>query len=369
MKRRDLLKAGWGLALLNWSSVLCAGHGLQRVYAQPNPERLPALPRDHGAHPAFRTEWWYFTGWFESPELEQPFGVQITFFRSAPNVDVQNPSAFAPKQLLFAHAAVALPATGKLKHEQIIRRAGSGGAEFKSNREQVLNIQMPGWQLQTAQGNEWQCTIQTPQLAMDLRMEQTQTPWMQGQEGLSQKGPKSEQSSYYITLPHMKSSGTIQINGKNLPVKGSFWMDHEWSSTVLAPNAQGWDWVGLHGNNGEALMAFQIRDQDATKPAVWTYAALRQANGTVQTFKHLEFQVLRKWKSTRTGVQYPVVQRLVLDEQTFDLEPLFDDQELDARASTGTLYWEGAVRVKSASASPWGQGYLEMTGYDRPMQL
>lgn len=369
MKRRDLLKAGVGMPLLNWSNMLCAEHGLQRVYAQPNREMLPALPRDHGVHPAFRTEWWYFTGWFKSPELEQPFGVQITFFRSAPNVDVQNPSTFAPKQLLFAHAAVALPEAGRLKHEQIIRRAGSGGAAFKSNREQVLSIEMPGWQLQTAQGNAWQCTIETPQLAMNLRMEQTQTPWMQGQSGYSQKGPKPEQSSYYITLPHMNSSGTIRVNGKTLAVTGSFWMDHEWSSTVLAPNAQGWDWVGLHGNNGAALMAFQIRDQDATKPVVWTHAALRQADGTVQTFKRIEFEVLRKWKSTRTGIEYPVAQRLALDEQTFDLEPLFDDQELDARASTGTLYWEGAVRVKSASASPWGQGYLEMTGYDRPMQL
>ena len=339
------------------------------MYAQPNPDIPIALPRDHGPHPAFRTEWWYFTGWFESPEMEQPLGVQITFFRSAPNVDVRNPSAFAPKQLLFAHAAVAMPAAGQLKHEQIIRRAGSGGAEFGSNRERVLNIQMPGWLLETAQSDVWQCTIQTPQLAMNLRMEQTQTPWMQGRGGFSQKGPKPEQSSYYITLPHMTSEGTIQVAGKRLAVKGSFWMDHEWSSTLLAPNAQGWDWMGLHGRNGEALMAFQIRDKNASNAPVWTHAALRQADGTVQTFKRIKFDVLRQWKSTRTGIEYPVAQRLVLDEQIFDLEPLFDDQELDARASTGTLYWEGAVRVKSADASPWGQGYLEMTGYDKPMQL
>jgi len=336
MKRRDLLKAGLGLPLLSTlSGTVLAEPGMQRVYAQPNASLPPTLPRDHGAHPAFRTEWWYFTGWFESPELDEPFGVQITFFRSAPNVNVLNPSAFAPKQLY---------------------------------------IQMPGWQLQTAQGDQWQCNIQTPQLSMNLRMEQTQTPWMQGQGGYSQKGPKPEQSSYYITLPHMRCNGTIRIEGKTLPVQGSFWMDHEWSSTVLAPNAQGWDWVGLHGKQGEALMAFQIRDRDNAKSPVWTHAALRQADGSVRNFKQIKFDVLKQWKSTRTGIDYPVSQRLVLDDQAFELEPLFDDQELDARASTGTLYWEGAVRVKSgnvssSNTSPWGHGYLEMTGYDRPMQL
>lgn len=382
MKRRELLKAGlswplsWpltGASLLAAPSLLHADQNLQRVYAQPNPELPPVLPRDHGVHLAFRTEWWYFTGWFESPEIDTPFGVQITFFRSAPNIDIRNPSAFAPKQLLFAHAAIALPKAGKLQHEQIIRRAGSGGAEFKTSASEVLNIQMPGWQLQTAQGDEWQCVIQTPQLAMNLSIAQTQAPWLQGRDGYSQKGPLPAQSSYYITLPHMKSSGTIRVNGKTSPVTGSFWMDHEWSSTVLAPNAQGWDWVGLHGNKGEALMAFQIRDRDQTrdntKPPVWTHAALRLADGSVRDFKQVKFDVLRTWKSTRTGIEYPVAQRLQLDDQTFDLEPLFDDQELDARASTGTLYWEGAVRVKSEGASPWGKGYLEMTGYDRPMQL
>jgi len=43
------------------------------------------------------------------------------------------------------------------------------------------------------------------------------------------------------------------------------------------------------------------------------------------------------------------------------LEPLMDDQELDARASTGTIYWEGAVRAFSGK-NEIGHGYLELTG-------
>ncbi|HEX4855290.1 MAG TPA: lipocalin-like domain-containing protein [Limnobacter sp.] len=395
MKRRLLLKAGLALpaaaSLASFPGLLNAQQGAPsgmdihqkrgkepgqdtggnagRSYAQPSADKPLNLPLDHGPHPDFRTEWWYFTGWFESPELKEPLGLQITFFRSAPNIDLRNPSVFKPAQLLFAHAAVAMPGQGKLKHEQVIRRAGSSGNQLTSQPDKVLNIQMPGWQLETSNGDAWACNIQTPQLAMKLDMQQTQQPWLQGKQGFSQKGPLPQQSSHYITLPHMKSRGQVRVAGKTLPVSGTFWMDHEWSSTVLADNAQGWDWVGLHGNNGEALMAFQIRNREPGKPPVWTHAALRFANGQVQNFSKVEFETLRQWKSGRTGISYPVAQMLKLDGQTYQLEPLFDDQELDARASTGTLYWEGAVRVKSASGAPWGRGYLEMTGYDRPMQL
>lgn len=385
MKRRNLLKAGLSLPLAQpLSNRLGMALALAltgaparanerkasgRIYAPPDSTQRLQLPRDHGPHPDFRTEWWYFTGWFESPGLKEPLGLQITFFRSAPNIAAGNPSAFAPSQLLFAHAAVALPSQGKLKHEQIIRRAGSGGALIEGNASQALNIRMPGWALSTPQGDEWLCSIQTPQLGMNLRMAQSQSPWLQGSQGFSQKGPLPQQSSHYITLPHMACSGTLRLADKTFPVKGSFWMDHEWSSTVLADNAQGWDWVGLHGQQGDSLMAFRIRNRNPQESPVWTHAALRNSEGQVQRFNTIDFQTLRTWKSSRTGIEYPVAQRIFLDDQQFDLEPLFDDQELDARASTGTLYWEGAVRVKTGSGLPWGQGYLEMTGYDRPMQL
>ena len=47
---------------------------------------------------------------------------------------------------------------------------------------------------------------------------------------------------------------------------------------------------------------------------------------------------------------------------TLDLRPLFDDQELDARSSVGTVYWEGAVEAVSGDRRV-GRGYLELTGY------
>ncbi|HEX4843747.1 MAG TPA: lipocalin-like domain-containing protein [Limnobacter sp.] len=368
MRRRTLLQALVAGGLMH-ALPLAAQASNTRVYAQPSPLRPVQLPRDHGVHLAYRTEWWYFTGWFSSPALPQPFGVQITFFRSAPDVNVQNPSRFAPDQLLLAHAALAIPNKGKLVHDQIIRRAGSGGANIQTTETEALNLQMPNWRLHTRTGERWECNIQTSALGLNLGMQATQAPWLQGEQGYSRKGPRPEQSSHYITLPHMQCSGQIRVDGKQFPAEGVFWMDHEWSSTVLAPDAQGWDWVGLHGLKGESLMAFQIRHQDSNHPPVWTHGALRQGNGTLRNTSKAGFETLRTWKSTRTGVTYPVVQRVRAAGLELLLEPLMDDQELDARASTGTLYWEGAVRVKTAQGEPWGQGYLEMTGYDRPMKL
>ncbi|MCQ8897123.1 carotenoid 1,2-hydratase [Limnobacter humi] len=343
-----------------------------RLYDQPRADLTPQLPRDHGPHPGFRTEWWYFTGWFNSPGLASPLGLQITFFRSSPEVDVDNPSRFNPSQLLFAHAAVAMPSQGHLVHAQTIRRAGSGLSAIRNTPAKVLDLQMPGWTLSSQNGDAWQCHIQAQEMSLMLQMAQTQTPWFQGNNGYSRKGPGETQSSYYITLPHLKSSGTVQVDGKTLPVEGSFWMDHEWSSTVLAPDAQGWDWVGLQGTAGESLMAFQIRPKPVpgkmVKP-IWTHAALRNAQGQVHTFNTVEFQTLQSWTSPRTGVVYPVEQVLILDRQRFHVKPMMPDQELDARTSTGTLYWEGAVTVETTGRQRWGHGYLEMTGYDRPMTL
>lgn len=391
--RRRLLLAGGMLPLL-------ASHGLAgankakdggitkpRAFQQPKPDTLLVLPRDHGPHPEFRNEWWYFTGWFKSGvgELAEELGIQITFFRSAPDVDLNNPSRFSPAQLLIAHVAIAHPKKGILVHDQIALRAQKGEAEISGSDIECLNINLPKWNLRSKDGSTWTCSIAGQKIGLQLTAMQTQAPWLQGENGFSRKGPDPIQSSHYITLPHMQTEGFVTLDGKKQPIQGKFWMDHEWSSTVLAPEAQGWDWVGLLGEDGSSLMAFQIRNKTPGKPPVWTHACLRQADGRTRDFKNVQFNTLKNWKSTKTGTQYPVSQSIQLDGNTYILTPMFDDQELDARMSSGTLYWEGAVRVdmvtgevKSGSKSvsnlgskpqAWGKGYLEMTGYDRPMSI
>jgi predicted secreted hydrolase len=257
----------------------------------------------------------------------------------------------------------------ELVHEQIIRRSGSAGTGYSSSAQEAISLRLPGWYLQTQNGSRWVCTIQTDKLRFDLSMQPTQRAWFQGFRGFSQKGPRPEHSSHYITVPHLAAEGRIRVRNKSLDVKGFFWMDHEWSSTLLPENARGWDWIGVHGLEGECLIAFQIRNQDTRQPPIWTHAALRSASGQITNFRRVKFETITRWKSSRTGVEYPVRQRVLLDDQEFILEPLMEDQELDARVTSGNLYWEGAVHVKTSYGEPWGRGYLEMTGYDKPIIL
>ena len=387
-QRRHFLAAMAGLfAGVSWGQD-------ERVYDQPRAGRVLTLPLDHAGHPDYRTEWWYFTGWLtregkvskDKPTADNPttshadnaLGLQITFFRSAPKVSTHNKSRFSPTQLLFAHVAVADPARGQLWHDQISVRHGLADSEmvYTADAERTFKLRLRDWRLTLLKNGQWEASIRGRQAgapyALDLSFSPTQTPWLQGNKGFSQKGPRPEQSSHYITLPHLQTRGRIQLEGQTHVINsGTTWMDHEWSTTVLDPAAQGWDWVGLHGLDGSSIMAFAIR------PDVWRHAAIRQADGRVKELSNVALTPVEQWTSGRTQTRYPVSMRLQLDNRTFELRPLMNDQELDARASTGTIYWEGAVSVYEMPAGEagqgkgtlWGRGYLELTGYHKPMRL
>jgi predicted secreted hydrolase len=321
------------------------------------------FPRDHGSHPQFRTEWWYLTGWLKD-ESGRDLGMQITFFRNRPRVAEDNASRFAPRQLLFAHAALSDAATGKLLHDQRAARAGFGLAEAGEGRTDVA---IDDWSLrETADGYSARVAAREFEYALEFKL--TQPTLLQGAGGLSRKGPEPSQASYYYSQPHLAVSGSITLGGKKRAVRGEAWLDHEWSSEYLAPQAQGWDWIGLNLADGGALMAFRIRDRAGG--TLWAGGALRAADGRVRVFapRDISFQPVRLWRSPRTQTEYPVALRVRAGDLDFELEPLMDDQELDARASTGTIYWEGAVSAR-AGDKLLGKGYLELTGYWRPLRL
>jgi predicted secreted hydrolase len=297
------------------------------------------FPRDHGAHPDFRTEWWYVTGW-----LDGPMGFQVTFFRARPDVAEENPSAFSPRQILLAHAAIADPRQGRLVHEERAARAGFSLAEAEQTR---TGVWIDDWRLEQT-GDQYHARIAARELDMDLTFFAKDLV-LQGEAGFSRKGHRVEEASYYYSRPQLNVAG--QVNGRQ--ATGTAWLDHEWSSAYLAPEAAGWDWCGINLFDGGSVMAFRIRNRNG---------ATHYADpGT-------SFEVLRKWKSPRTGVEYPVSVLVTSKGKKMRLEPLMDDQELDARASTGTIYWEGAVRAFDGH-SEIGRGYLELTGYWKPMKL
>ena len=333
-------------------------------FAQVDPRKTLSFPRDFGAHPDFRTEWWYATGWLQTPDGKQ-VGFQVTFFRSATEHERTNPSKFAPKQLIVAHAALSDPAIGKLQHDQRIARAGFGLAQTS---ESTTDIKLGKWSMLREADGRYRVTLPARDFSFNLMFTPTQPILLQGAQGYSRKGPKPEQASYYYSEPHLQVSGAITRNGKAVTVTGSAWLDHEWSSTVLDPKAVGWDWVGANLDDGRALMAFRIRASDGS--SLWQHATLREKDGRLRQLNAdaIRFTPVRYWRSPRTQARYPVEVTLEIGQQRWQLRPLQDDQELDSRQSTGAVYWEGAVTLER-DGRPDGRGYLEMTGYVKPLKL
>ena len=330
-----------------------------------------AFPADTGAHPAFQIEWWYATGWLDTPD-EKPLGFQITFFRSATGHDTSDPSAFAPSQLIIAHVALSDPAFGRLVHDQKIARQGFGLAYAKTGN---TDVKLDAWSMVRATDGHYVVHAETREFALNLSFSPTQPLLLQGDHGYSQKGPLQSEASYYYSEPQLRVSGSVarpsHLTGRSgtpTPVSGVAWLDHEWSSTILGPDAAGWDWLGANLTDGSALMAFKVRGRNGG--TVWAHAVLRDANGKVTAFDpaQVDFVPQRTWRSPRTNTVYPVAETVKTGALAWQLEPLLDDQEMDTRDSTGSAYWEGAVTVTRGGANV-GRGYLELTGYQTPFEL
>ena len=364
-----------GLGLLQ-----AAGLGVAPLLlAQPAhalPTRALSFPRDHGSHPELRTEWWYITG--HAVAEGRPWGFQLTFFRSRVDVTQGMHSAFAAKQLLFAHAAITDVQGQRLLHDQRIARAGFGVAQAS---EADTRIRLQDWTLERrdlarsaseAGGSRYTAHIVGSEFALNLQFNSTQPVLLQGQQGLSRKGPDADQASYYYSQPQLAVSGTLTAGGKRMavtPGSGRAWMDHEWSEALLHPDAVGWDWIGMNLHDGSALTAFRLRRADGS--ALWAGGSLRAPGQPVQVFdaQAVVFTPERVWASPQSGARYPVQWRVQTPAGIYTVRALLDNQELDSSSSTGAIYWEGLSDLLAAGGQPVGRGYLEMTGYAKPLRL
>lgn len=323
------------------------------------------FPRDFGAHPDYKTEWWYATGWLKTPDGKD-LGYQVTFFRSATAHDRDNPSKFAPRQLIIGHAALSDPAQGKLLHDQRSAREGFGLAYASTG---TTDVKLDDWRMVRDADGRYQVSLAAASFTLRLTLAPTQPLLAQGENGYSRKGARPRQASYYYSEPQLRTSGTItRGGGKPQAVSGTTWLDHEWSSQVLDADATGWDWLGANLDDGGALMAFQIRSKTGAK--LWAHATWRDASGKITHYApdQVGFTPQRRWRSPRTNAEYPVATRLATGSTLWEITPLQDDQELDSRRSTGAVYWEGAATV-SRDGKRAGRGYLELTGYVRAMKL
>jgi predicted secreted hydrolase len=329
-------------------------------------DRPLAFPPDFGAHPDYRTEWWYVTGWLATRDGGKPLGFQVTFFRSRTGHDPANPSAFAPKQLVIGHAALSDPAFGRLVHDERSAREGFGLAWAKAGD---TDIKLDGWRMRRTGDGTYAISIPGRDLTLELELAPTQPTLVQGERGYSRKGPLAQHASYYYSQPQLAVRGTVARRGAApAVVTGKAWLDHEWSSEALQPEAAGWDWIGANLADGSALMAFQIRARRGGK--LWAHATVRDKSGAVTQYPpgQVSFLPNQWWKSPRTGAAYPVATTITTGAARWQVVPLQQDQELDSRRSTGAVYWEGAVTVAKDGVAA-GHGYLELTGYASPLTL
>ncbi len=325
----------------------------------------PALnfPADFGAHPQSRIEWWYVTGALEAPE--RAWGFQITFFRAATGIDAPAESRFTARQIVFAHAAMTDLVQRRLRHDQRIARSGFGIAEAASGDTRLL---LRDWRLQrthhagrsryaTAAGSE------VGGFAFDLALDATQPVLVQGVDGVSKKGPGAGQTSRYYSEPQLAVRGTVRVDGRTAAVTGRAWLDHEWSDSILDPAAVGWDWIGINLDDGAALTAFRLRRADGS--VLWSGGSHRPAGAETRNFADSEVAFVpgRLWQSPASRARYPVEWRVATPVGHFRVRALLDDQELDSRASTGAIYWEGLSLLEDEQGRRVGRGYLEMTGY------
>jgi len=326
--------------------------------------RTLRFPRDHGAHPELRTEWWYLTG--QAAAGDRRWGFQVTFFRSRVDATRGMTSAFAARELLFAHAAVTDLSTGRLHHDQRIARAGFGVAQAGLAD---TDLRIRDWTLIRQPDGRYLARVEGGDFALELDATPTQPLLLQGQDGLSRKGPDPAQASYYYSQPQLQVQGRLRLGKQASGVTGRAWLDHEWSEALLHPQAVGWDWVGMNLADGSALTVFQLRRADGS--ALWAGGSWRAAGSAVQAFGPQAVRMVptRHWSSPLTGTRYPVAWTVDTPQGRFQVEALADAQELDSRRSTGTVYWEGLSELRDAAGQPLGQGYLELTGYGDRLRI
>jgi predicted secreted hydrolase len=360
-RRRALLAAAAASATAAWPGAA----GAQAVRRG----RVLTFPRDHGAHPDTRTEWWYATAWLGEPE-RPTHGVQITFFRSRTGFGERSSGRFGAPQLLLAHAAVVdLAPGGRHHHDQrIVRWNGNPQGAAASAAEDQGRVRLRDWSLVDA-GTHWHAVADGPSFAFDLQLARTQPLLLQGDAGFSRKGPEEAQASHYYSEVQLEVGGSVVVDGRRQALRGRAWLDHEWSDEVMHRDAVGWEWIGINGFDGSALTAFRLRRADGG--TLWAGGSHRVPGAAVQAFEHtaVQWQPGRRWRSPTSGASYPVEWQVTCPAGRYTVRALADAQELDSRASTGTIYWEGVSELLDGAGRRIGLGYLEMTGYGAPIRL
>jgi predicted secreted hydrolase len=344
------------------SSVLAAALTLSAMagsatfsYRQAVPSYRYQFPQDHFEHPDFRTEWWYYTG-NVTDAAGRRFGFELVFFRQGERHAETNRSEWSVQQLYLAHAALTDAAGKHFWYDERLNRPGPGIAGVSLAERRVWN---GNWSLQwNADDQTIEATTRNFRFQFALHPEKPLV--FHGKNGVEENGPG--RTSFYLSFPLLKASGTVTVSGVTRAVHGTAWMDHQWFTNELSDNQVGWDWFSIQLDNDTELMLFQLRRKDGSADP-YSSGTYIDAKGTSHPLRSFDFslQPLARWGA------YPIRWRIRIPSLKVDLTctAVMDNQELRSN-SEGPSYWEGAVDY---SGSARGVGYLEMTGYGAAVKL
>ncbi|WP_456425109.1 lipocalin-like domain-containing protein [Rhodocaloribacter sp.] len=334
-------------------------------YARADAVRPFRFPDDHGPHPDFKNEWWYFTGNLAT-ETGRRFGYELTIFRFAlapPRAAEPRASAWGTRQLYMAHFALTDVEGGRFHP---FERFSRGAAGLAGARAEPFRVWLEDWTIEAAPDGMPAMRLRAGAggAAIDLTVRPAKPLVLQGDRGLDRKGDEPGNASYYYSMTRLETEGTVVVDGAAHAVEGLSWMDREWSTSALGEDQVGWDWFALQLDDGRDLMYYRIRTRDGGA-GPHSDGVLVGVDGRVRKLPReaVTLDVRAHWRSPHGDAVYPSRWRLRVPSERLDLDltPLLDDQEIDG----AVRYWEGAVRVTgTADGRPVsGHGYVEMTGY------
>ena len=354
------------------------------VAATPAPTRPPdplplVLPRDDAPHDRL-TEWWYDTGHLRAAD-GATYGFEFVIFRAERG---RLPVSWA------SHLAITDERGNRFVYAQRqeigpqVDRSltggsdpGSGGFDLSLTGLDPASmgvIARPAWSMTGGDGRDHLVAAVDPSEAatagspggfgLDLQVTATKPPALHDHDGWIDFGPAG--GSYYYSRTAMTAKGTLTLEGRTFDVQGTTWFDHQWGD-FISVGGGGWDWFAVNLDDGTDLTLSLVRNADGTYPLVYGTEVAR--DGTVRHLDRDRFTVTvtDHWRSPRTGADYPAAWTIEIpgDDLTIRLRPTVAAQELDTRATTGVIYWEGSqvVEAERAGRSLGGQAYVELTGY------
>ncbi len=342
------------------------------------PGKVYSFPQDHFSHPEFKTEWWYYSGHLQTPDQDKKsYSYHLTFFRTGLRREKKNPgSRWSVQDLYFAHLALTDKSKKNFEYREKVSRGSLGEAgALPYTDHNAFRVWIENWSVE-GKGSAMQdhfLKAGDRDFGIELTLTPEKRPAIHGRNGISQKAEGEGHASHYYSISRLKTGGKIFLRGKEVPVQGISWMDHEFGSNQLREDQVGWDWFSIQLDQGTDLMLYQIRHQDG-KPDPFSSGTIIFANGSHEHLPLDAFQIdiQKKWKSRKSGATYPSGWTVKVPGRQIELTlaPTAEDQELITEASTRVTYWEGSVSVdgRYQGTPVKGMGYVELTGYARPFR-